>query len=103
LLHLPLLIRRQHPEFPRLAPTYRIAQCFGSAVRVSLADVEYAGAAQPSLRGNSLVRLPCFAQSDHLHPPLMPRVARQRSHVCRFHQSYVETTPDISSTFKPDQ
>ena len=30
-----------------------------------------------------------FAQTDHLHAPLVPRIARQRSHVGCFHHSQV--------------
>jgi hypothetical protein len=79
------LRRIQQPAVACYTSAGGASQGLGACRFVTLADVEYACAAQPSLLRDFVVGPTRLAQSEDLHAPLMPRIARQRSHVGCFH------------------
>ena len=97
------LLPRQAPTFSALAPADNIAQCLSPARRVTFADVEYPGTAEPGLLRNRFVCIARRAQPNHLHAPLMPRFAWQRSHVGCFHYNNVWAARHFSRALLPDQ
>nr|CCA81809.1 exported hypothetical protein [blood disease bacterium R229] len=57
----------------------------------------------PRLLRNLVVGMTSFAQADDLHSSLVPRFARQRSHVCWFHSVNMGAHTENSSSFIPNQ
>jgi hypothetical protein len=88
----------------RFSPSLRPPTAsLSAAASVPGADVEHAGAAQPRLLLDLLIGVTRLAQPDHLHAPFVPRLARQRSHVRRFHHPNMMAHLRISSALGPDQ
>ena len=56
---------------------------------LQLAEIERARATQPGLRRNIVARSTRFAQSEDLLSPLVPRLARELSHIECLHHPYV--------------
>jgi hypothetical protein len=102
-LHEGLLLGAQESLLAEFAPADAVDERFGTALVVALADVKHARAAKPGLLGNLLIRERSFAQTDHLHAPLVTRFARQASHVGCLHHHHMMAHLAFSRAQWPDQ
>jgi len=91
-----LLFGVQQASLAKPTPTDGMVQRSRTALGMALADAKHTSSTQASLCRNLVVHVTRCARPNHLHAPFMPRFARQRSHIGRFHFGHKRATPDFS-------